>query len=143
MLRYLIAFFNLKVQDWAIEARLLRWLTFIWLFIGLGAMFSASYAIADAESGDGLYYFKRQLIWILLGMIGFNLVVRSPLRYLLEIAHWILLLILGLIFMTLIPGMGSTVNGASRWIAIGPLLIQPSELIKPFLVLQSAWIFGQ
>jgi cell division protein FtsW len=39
--------------------------------------------------------------------------------------------------------MGTTVNGATRWIAIGPALIQPSELIKPFLVLQSARVFGK
>jgi cell division protein FtsW len=38
--------------------------------------------------------------------------------------------------------LGTNVNGATRWIAIGPVLIQPSELIKPFLVLQGAAIFG-
>ncbi|NEP82743.1 MAG: cell division protein FtsW, partial [Okeania sp. SIO3B3] len=41
-LRYLIPFFDPKVQTWAIEARLLRWLTFLWLFIGLVVLFSAS-----------------------------------------------------------------------------------------------------
>ena len=125
------------------EARLLRWLTFIWLFIGLVAMFSASYPIADAEFGDGLYYFKRQLIWIWLGMIAFNIVVRSPLKYILSAAKWGVLLVLGLIILTLIPGLGTTVNGATRWISIAGIPIQPSELMKPFLVLQSAKIFGR
>ncbi|MGK7872213.1 MAG: FtsW/RodA/SpoVE family cell cycle protein [Xenococcaceae cyanobacterium] len=143
MLRYLTSFFDSEVQNWAIEARLLRWLTFLWLFIGLVALFSASYPIADAEHGDGLYYFKRQLFWMVLGIAGFNILVRSPIRYILGITHWVLLLLLGLILMTLIPGMGTTVNGATRWISIGPFLIQPSELIKPFLVLQSARVFGQ
>ena len=143
MLRYLVAFFDPKAQNWALEARLLRWLTFLWLFIGLVALFSASYAVADAEHGDGLFYFKRQLFWVLLGIVGFNILARSPIRYVLEIAPWILLLLLGLILMTLIPGVGTTVNGATRWISIGPVLIQPSELIKPFLVLQSARLFGQ
>ena len=143
MLRYLVAFFDPKAQNWALEARLLRWLTFLWLFIGLVALFSASYAVADAEHGDGLFYFKRQLFWVLLGLLGFNILARSPIRYVLEIAPWILLLLLGLILMTLIPGVGTTVNGATRWISIGPVLIQPSELIKPFLVLQSARLFGQ
>jgi cell division protein FtsW len=120
-----------------------RWLTFLWLFIGLAVLFSASYPSADAEYGDGLYYFKRQLIWTALGLVGFNLMVRSPLRYILGIAHWILILLLGLILVTLIPGVGTTVNGATRWLALGPVPLQPSELIKPFLVLQSARIFGQ
>jgi cell division protein FtsW len=120
-----------------------RWLTFLWLFIGLAVLFSASYPSADAEYGDGLYYFKRQLIWTALGLVGFNLMVRSPLRYILGIAHWMVLLLLGFILITLIPGFGTTVNGATRWLALGPVPLQPSELIKPFLVLQSARIFGQ
>jgi len=126
------------------EARLLRWLTLVWLFVGLAILFSASYPVADVELGDGLYYFKRQLIWLALGWIGFNLIVRSPLRYVLGIAHWLLLLLLGFILITLIPGVGTTVNGATRWLSLGPVpLLQPSELIKPFLILQSARLFGQ
>jgi cell division protein FtsW len=142
-LRLLIPFFDSNAQDWAIEARWLRWLTFLWLVIGLAVMFSASYAIADAERGDGLYYFKLQIFWILIGMVGFNLVVHSPVRYLLGLADWLLLITLGLLLVTLIPGVGILVNGSTRWLFIGPIPLQPSELAKPFLVLQSARIFGQ
>jgi cell division protein FtsW len=125
------------------DARLLRWLTILWIFIGLAVLFSASYPSADARYGDGLYYFKRQLIWTALGWVGFNLMVRSPLRYILGISHWCLIVLLGFILITLIPGFGTTVNGATRWLALGPVPLQPSELIKPFIVLQSARIFGQ
>jgi cell division protein FtsW len=48
-----------------------------------------------------------------------------------------------LIFVTLVPGLGKKAFEAARWIALGPIPIQPSELIKPFLVLQSARLFGQ
>jgi cell division protein FtsW len=113
------------------------------MFIGLAVLFSASYPSADADYGDGLYYFKRQLIWAVIGLVAFNMLVRSPLRYVLGIAKWFLLLLLSFIFVTLIPGFGTTVNGATRWLALGPVPLQPSELIKPFLVLQSARIFGQ
>lgn len=123
---------------------MLRWLTFVWLLVGLLVLFSASYAIADADFGNGLYYVERQLIWMLAGLIGFSLLIHTPLRYVLGIADWLMLFCLGLIFLTLIPGLGTTVNGASRWLSIGPLpILQPSELIKPFLVLQSARIFGR
>lgn len=142
-LRQLIPFFDSSVQEWAIEARLLRWLTFLWLFVGLVVLFSASYPVGDAYYQDGLYYFKRQLISVFIGMVGFNLIVHSPLRYILGMAHWFVVLLLGLIIVTLIPGLGTTTNGATRWLALGPMPIQPSELIKPFLVLQSARIFGQ
>lgn len=125
------------------EARMLRWLTFVWLFIGLAMVFSASYAIADADHGDGLYYFKLQLFWILVGLVGFNLVVHTPIRFILGVADWLLLIVLVMILVTLIPGVGILVNGSSRWLFIGPIPLQPSELMKPFLVLQSARIFAQ
>ena len=142
-LSLLIPFLDNSVEDWAITARLLRWLTFLWLFIGLVILFSASYSIADAGYGDGLYYFKRQIAWVLVGLVVFNLVVHSPLRYIVAIADWVVLLLLLLILATIIPGVGTTINGATRWLVIGGIPIQPSELIKPFLVLQSARVFGK
>lgn len=137
MLRVLFPFFDPEVQDWAIAARMLRWLTFLWLFVGLVVLFSASYA------PEGLAFFGRQLAWLELGLIGFGLLARSPLRRLFKLAPGILFVLLGLILATKFTPLGTTVNGASRWVALGPLLLQPSELIKPVLVLQSAWIFGR
>ncbi len=142
-LRQFIPFFDTDARDWATEARLLRWLTFLWLIVGLVVMLSASYAIADAELSDGLHYVKLQLFWVLLGMVGFNFIVYMPLRFILSITEWALLLILGFILLTVVPGVGISVNGATRWLFVGPFPIQPSELIKPFLVLQSARLFGQ
>ncbi|UBF25185.1 FtsW/RodA/SpoVE family cell cycle protein [Kovacikia minuta CCNUW1] len=142
-IRLLIPFFDTSAQDWSFEARWLRWLTFLWMMIGLAIMFSASYVSGESEVSDGLYFFKLQIAWILVGMVGFNLIVHSPLRYIVGVADWVLLLLLGLLLITLMPGIGKTVNGATRWLSIGPVPIQPSELIKPFLVLQSARIFGQ
>lgn len=141
-LRSLIPLFDDSVSTWALEARLLRWLTFIWLFVGLTILFSASYVVADVRQGDGLYYFKRQILWVIASLIGFNIIVNRPLQKILSISHWLLGLFLILIFVTLIPGLGKKAFDAARWIALGPIPIQPSELIKPFLVLQSARLFG-
>lgn len=143
--RLFIPFFDPSVSQWSILARLLRWLTFFWLFIGLAIMFSASFpvgAFGDSYAGDGLYYFKRQLFWVLIGLIGFNFIVHYPLRHVLRVSQWFVLGLLVLIFVTKLPGMGVTTNGSARWLK-GPIPLQPSELIKPFLVLQSARIFGQ
>lgn len=139
----LIPIFDDSVSSWGLEARLLRWLTLMWMFIGLIILFSASYPVADDRQGDGLYYFKRQILWAIAGLIIFNIIVNLPLRKILGVSHWFLIFFLLLIFMTLIPGLGKKAFDAARWIAIGPIPIQPSELIKPFLVLQSATLFGQ
>ncbi|MEG4321070.1 MULTISPECIES: putative peptidoglycan glycosyltransferase FtsW [unclassified Microcoleus] len=142
-IRRFIPFLDPSASQWGAEARWLRWLTFLWLFVGLTALFSASYPIANSEYGDGLYYFKRQLIAVAIGVAAFNLMVYSPLRYLMKTAQFGILMLLGLLWLTLVPGVGTTVNGATRWISLGPVpIIQPSELIKPFFVLQSARIFG-
>lgn len=142
IIRRLIPFLDDSVNSWALEARLLRWLTMVWLFVGLAVLFSASYPVADAKFQDGLYYFKRQLIWVVVGVLGFNIVVNTPVKRITGLSHWFIFLMLLLIFVTLIPGLGKSDLGAARRL-LGPVPIQPSELIKPFLVIQSARLFGQ
>ena len=132
-----------SVQDWALEARLLRWLTMLWLAIGLVVLFSASFPVADAEVGDGARYFKVQIVWILVGLLMSRWVARHPLRLIMQFSGLGLFVCFGLIVATHIPGVGVTVNGATRWLPLGPFLIQPSELLKPFLILQSARLFGR
>lgn len=140
MLHYLLPIYNPGVDNWTTSARVLRWLTFVWLFIGLVVLFSASYPLAHENTGDGLFYFKRQVIWACIGLVGFKFLTRTPLERILKITPYALIILLALVLTTKFAGV--TVNGAKRWLEIGPLLLQPSELIKPFLVLQSAIVFG-
>jgi len=139
----LFPFFDKSVHDWAIEARLLRWLTFIWLFIGLAVLFSASYAFADVSTGDPTRFFKMQLLWVAIGLIAFNGVIHLPLKITFQLANLGLGIGLVLLFATHISGIGATGNGSTRWLALGESTIQPSELIKPFLVLKAAQLFSQ
>jgi cell division protein FtsW len=138
----LIPFFDPTLPKWASEARFLQWITGIWLLLGLIILYSASYNVAIAEFGDGLYYIKRQLLGIILGVLALGVVVRSPLRKFIKYSPIGFFICLALIFAVRMPGIGSTVNGATRWIQLGPIPLQPSELMKPFLVLQSAQVFG-
>ena len=115
----------------------------LWLFIGLVVLFSASFPVADAEVGDGARYFKAQILWILVGLLMSRWITRNPLRLVMQFSGLGLFVCLGLIVATHIPGLGVTVNGATRWLPLGPFLIQPSELLKPFLILQSARLFGR
>ncbi len=142
-LRYFIPFVDPQVKSWSWEARLLNWLTCVWLLIGLVTLVSASYSEGLVNFDDGLYILKKQLIGVSLGILGFNLVSRRPLKKTLKSAPWMVLIWLLLILATLVPGLGKTTMGASRWIAIGPFSLQPSELIKPFLVLQASYLFSR
>ncbi len=126
---------------WPSESRLLLTLTAFWCLSGLLILGSASWWVASRELGDGAYYIKRQLIWMTSSWSFLALAVSTNLRSWLRLAGPGLWLGVGLTALTLI--IGSPVNGATRWLIIGPLQIQPSELIKPFVILQSANLFSQ
>ena len=140
-IRYLIPFSDPEVRYWTWEARLLNWLTCVWLVLGLVTLFSASYSEGIINHNNGFYTLGRQSIGVFVGILGFNLVTRRPLKETFRFSAVILLVCLGLIWLT--PIVGTEVNGAKRWIPLGPFSLQPSELIKPFLVMQSAYIFAR
>ncbi|MBF2099248.1 MAG: FtsW/RodA/SpoVE family cell cycle protein [Gloeomargaritaceae cyanobacterium C42_A2020_066] len=140
MRHFFLPFTHPQVSQWAAPARWLQRLTFLWLLAGLLVLYSASFAVQDAN-GDGFYIIKRQLVWAAASLALYHGVIRCPLKTLLRFAAFGLLACLGLLLTTLLAG--TEVNEASRWIALGPLLIQPSELVKPFLVLQGARLFGR
>ncbi len=127
-------------EDWPAEARLLIGLVALWSVLGLLVLASASWWVAEREMGDGAYYLKRQLIWMVASWGLLLLGVRTQLRRWLHIAPMALLVGCLLVGATLV--VGSTVNGASRWLVIGPLQLQPSELVKPFVLLQGAALFA-
>jgi len=131
-------------DPWNAEARWLRWLTLIWLALGLMMLFSASYPVAQRITGDGLYFFKRQLLWAGLGLGCFWALVRIPLRRWFPWAGILCLVGVGLVWATQVPGLGVSRLEASRWLDLKVIpVIQPSELLKPLLVLQGSWVFGR
>ncbi len=127
-------------HDWPAEARLLLGLVALWSLVGLLVLASASWWVAEREMGDGSYYLKRQAVWLVASWGLLWLALRSCMRRWLHLAAPALLVGALLVAATLV--VGSTVNGASRWLVLGPVQIQPSELIKPFIVLQGAVIFS-
>jgi cell division protein FtsW len=127
-------------HHWPAEARLLLGLVALWSLVGLLVLTSASWWVAEREMADGAYYLKRQVIWLVASWGLLWLALRTSMRRWLHTAAPALLIGALLVAATLV--VGSTVNGASRWLVIGPIQIQPSELVKPFLVLQGAVIFS-
>ncbi len=108
------------------------------LGVGLVMVASSSVEIADRHTGDPLYYFKRQFIFALLGIsAGF---VLTKVR----LTHWensgmaILFFMVVLLMLVLVPGLGRTVNGSTRWLALGPFGLQVSEVVKLLLIVYLA-----
>ena len=126
---------------WPSEARLLLGLIVFWSLAGIFILGSASWWVAIREMGDGAYYIKRQIIWLVASSSLAWLAISTNLRNWLKIAGPFL--IIGLLMVASTTFIGSTINGSTRWLIIGPIQIQPSELIKPFVILQAANLFGQ
>ncbi|MFP5505305.1 MAG: putative lipid II flippase FtsW [Gammaproteobacteria bacterium] len=108
------------------------------LAIGLIMVTSASIALADRQLGDPFYYSLRQGAYVVVGLAA------GALLFQVRMAHWsragvpVLLLALLLLVAVLIPGIGREVNGATRWIAIGPVNLQVSEPAKLLLFIYLA-----
>ncbi len=125
---------------WPYEGKLLLILIGIWSVLGLFILGSASWWVASKEMGDWAYYLKRQIIWCIPGLTFFYFVLNTNIRDLLKISKIIFYFLIFLIILTIF--FGSTVNGSSRWLILGPLQIQPSELVKPFSILEAANLFA-
>jgi len=134
------AWLPVPFELWPAEARLLLGMIALWSLLGLAILGSASWWVAAREMGDATYYLKRQALWMLASWGLLYAGVSINLRRWLRLAGPALLIGALLVGLTLV--IGSTVNGASRWLVIGPIQIQPTELIKPFLVLQGAALFS-
>ncbi len=109
------------------------------LVLGLMMVFSASYPSAYYNYGSGYYFIQRQLIWAVLGIIAMAFTASLDYRKLKKLAPLLLMITALLLVLVLIPGIGKTVKGARRWLGIGSLTIQPSEIAKITLILFFAY----
>lgn len=111
------------------------------LLLGLLMVYSASIALADGPryASYGRYYFiLRHGIFMAVGVFAGMLVLSVPVRVWQRAAVPLFTLALVLLVAVLVPGIGREVNGAHRWIPIGPINFQPSELMKFATVLYAA-----
>ena len=97
------------------------------------------YADLDPVVAKGVFY--RQVVWSLLGYAGLLVAVRLPVRYLENAA--IPVFIFSVVLLGLILVMGPKIGGAQRWLLLGPLRFQPSELAKVSSILVLATILGK
>ncbi|MBI4300835.1 MAG: putative lipid II flippase FtsW [Chloroflexi bacterium] len=125
-----------KRPDYLIPA-----LTGVLLLIGLQAVYSATFALGVRQYGSVGYFVTRQSMWAGVGLIMFIVGSRVNYRRWIAWSPWIMLGCLGALAAVLVPSLGLTRYGATRWLQIGPFGVQPSEFIKLSLILYvSAWL---
>ena len=108
---------------------------------GLLAIYDASVIDAFRTFGDKYHYVKQQALWIFLGVLVAVITSFIPIALLKKYASIIYGFTLLLMVLVLIPGIGSKFLGARRWIDLGFMVIQPSELLKISLAIYlSRWL---
>jgi cell division protein FtsW len=110
--------------------------TGILLAIGLVMVLSASSVPSYTHSGSSFAIFRQQALWTVLGVPAFFLATRLPTRLFRLSAVPLLMASFGLL--VLVPRLGQVSNGAIRWIPVGPIHVQPSEITKFALVVWGA-----
>jgi cell division protein FtsW len=114
----------------------------ILVVLGIEMVFSASFVVAHNDFGDDTYFLTRHLGWLALGLVGMVLTARMDYHVWNRVAAPLYALTLVLLAVVLLPGLGTTSYGASRWLSLGPLpSFQPSELAKlAMIVYLASWI---
>lgn len=118
-----------KKNKYSVDYFLLATVLILAVF-GIAMVYSASSYQAKTLYNDEYYYLKKQIIGVVIGLVAMVLFTFVPLSKLKKF-DWLFLLlsIIGLV-LVFVPALGKTSYGASRWINLGPITIQPSEIAK-------------
>ena len=102
---------------------------FLCLF-GLLATATSSLQFSDSLTGEALNFFTRQSFHLLVGLLLFGILISVPLNFWESFDRLLLGFGILLLVLVFVPGIGIEVKGANRWLRIGPIGLQPSEIMK-------------
>jgi len=123
-----------------------RWLlTSVMLLVGFGLIMvlSSSGIMAERFHADKYFYFKKQAMFAAGGLVAMYAASRIPRRMIYGLTYfWVFTVAVLLVLCGLTP-LGVSAGGASRWLSMGPINIQPMEFAKPALVIYLAYFFAK
>ena len=118
---------------------LLIGITALLLAIGLLMVTSASIALGDRHHGDAFYFLERQLFAAALGLAAGWGMVKIPTRLWQSLGSWLAGIALAMLVLVLIPGLGHTANGSTRWLSVAGInVVQVSEPARLMLLMYVA-----
>ena len=113
------------------------------LFIGIVMVYSSSsyYALYQEDVLNSDHYFTKEIIWTVVGIIGMIVTMSIDYHTYKKWTPWLVIITIGLLVLVLF--LGADINGARRWIRLGGLSLQPSELAKYVVVLYLALLIDK
>ncbi|MFL6718500.1 MAG: putative lipid II flippase FtsW [Burkholderiaceae bacterium] len=121
--------------------QILVWVTVLLMLFGMVMVYSASIALPDSPkyaAYQNTHFLVRQAMFITVALISGALAFRVPMKTWQKLAPYLFVITLVLLVLVLVPGLGKGVNGAKRWLSFKVFNLQPSELMKLFMVLYAA-----
>ena len=109
------------------------------ILIGLIMVASSTVDFAAAKFSNPLFFLKKHFIFILLGLLVLSIVARIKVKFYYDYGQYFLIVAIILSLLVHVPGLGKTVNGATRWIDLGFFTLQISEISRLFFFL---WLSG-
>ena len=109
------------------------------IIIGLVMVTSSTVDFAATKFSNPLFFFKKQLIFIILGLVILYIITHIKTKFYYDYGKYFLLLSLIISLLVHIPGLGVTINGATRWINLGFFTLQVSEVSRLFFFI---WLSG-
>nr|CAA6830234.1 MAG: Cell division protein FtsW [uncultured Thiotrichaceae bacterium] len=106
--------------------------------IGIVMLGSASLWVAERQYGDAYHYLFRQIVFIGLGLVLAIAMYQVRINFWQSLGVKLLPLVLALLVVVLIPGVGTEVKGSRRWLSLGPVALQVSELVKVIMIMYLA-----
>lgn len=110
--------------------------------LGLVMLLSVG-AFSVDNRGNTMYFVTRQGIWLLMGLVTCWAIAKIDYHRMVRYAPWLIGISAVMILACFIPGLGMKLNGAHRWLRLGPLNIQPSEMVKLSVMIFCAWWLGE
>ena len=104
------------------------------LLVGLIMVASASIGVSERETGNAFFYFQRQLIYVGLGLVAALVAISIPTSVWEKHSIYLLGGAFVLLVLVLVPGLGHEVNGSRRWVRLGFMNFQVSELARVMLL---------
>lgn len=125
------------------DLQLLIILIVILLIVGSLFIYSSSSIYGLERFGSSNYFLKKHFFGLILGVLAFFVTRWIPLLFIKNMSPIFFLGSLFLTSLTLVPSLGQTIHGSSRWLAIGKFSFQPSELLKMSLLVYLAYFLSK
>ena len=126
----------LQTESWAIDQTLILGVVIL-CSIGLVMVSSATLDYSYEKTGSSFHFIARHLIYMAIGLITASILSRIKLDFFNDYSKYFLIMSFALSLIVFLPGLGKEINGATRWLNLGFITLQVTEISRLFILI---WI---